>query len=136
MADDRVGRDAQFIREGLVAPARGIGKTRLATEVAARAAPRFADDATVVELRTVGDADGVVFAIARAVGLRLSGRHASAAELTGCVAESERLLVLDNCARSLRAMLARRIAVGLGPRLCLHLSGGSAGRGHPGRHRQ
>ena len=74
----------------------GVGKSRLAIEVAGRAAPRFPDGAAWVPLATVADPALVVPAVGRAVGL--GGVQGLDAE--DVVAEALRtarlLLVVDN----------------------------------------
>ncbi|HEX4517975.1 MAG TPA: BTAD domain-containing putative transcriptional regulator [Gaiellaceae bacterium] len=74
----------------------GIGKTRLAIELAAELGERFADGALVVDLAPLSRAEQVVPAIARALGLREGEPgdwlETMAAELAG----RELLVVLDN----------------------------------------
>ena len=47
----------------------GVGKTRLAMEVAARSAHGFADGVFVIELAAVGDPAAVPEAVAAALGI-------------------------------------------------------------------
>ncbi len=74
----------------------GVGKTRLATALAARVAHAFPDGTPVVHLAPVGDARDVLPAVARAVGAPAG----DVAELPRLLAEHLRgqraLLVLDN----------------------------------------
>jgi DNA-binding CsgD family transcriptional regulator len=75
----------------------GMGKTRLALEVAADLAGRFADGAWFIDLVPVTEMSMIAPAIAAALGL---GEHRSrSAEDTviGWLAARESLLVLDNC---------------------------------------
>src|SRR5215210_5293328 len=51
----------------------GVGKTRLAIEVASRHWGRFADGVSFVELASIRDPDLVVSAIARALGIPNTG---------------------------------------------------------------
>ena len=75
----------------------GVGKTRLATEIAARLADEFPDGVWVFELAAVADPAAVPDAVAAVLGItQQSGMSVSdsvAAALEGRV----RLLVLDNC---------------------------------------
>ncbi|MGA9362156.1 MAG: adenylate/guanylate cyclase domain-containing protein, partial [Mycobacterium sp.] len=75
----------------------GVGKTRLALEVAARSAPNFPDGVWVIELAPVGDPTAVPDAVAAVLGIiQQPGKTVSesvAAGLEGRV----RLLVFDNC---------------------------------------
>ena len=75
----------------------GVGKTRLASEVASRVAGRFADGVWLVELAAVADLSRVPSAVAAA--LRISERPgvAVADSLAGVLAGRQVLLVLDNC---------------------------------------
>jgi predicted ATPase/DNA-binding SARP family transcriptional activator len=95
-----VGRDDELTELGrLVADERlvtlvgpgGVGKTRLALEVARRATAALADGGCLVELAPVGEPDAVRAAIAQALELPDPNRLA---ELIG---ERELLIVLDNC---------------------------------------
>src|SRR5204863_8252266 len=74
----------------------GVGKTRLAGEVARRVADRFADGVWLVELAGVADPDLVPAAIARALGIQQGGGSAMEA-LADVLAARQVLLVLDNC---------------------------------------
>lgn len=79
----------------------GVGKTRLAVEVAERAAPNFADGVAFVPLAPVSDPTAVPAAIARELGLRELGSatsdpEAAAAALVEQLRTLELLLVLDN----------------------------------------
>jgi len=77
----------------------GVGKTRLALEVAARCGGAYADGATVVELAPAGDDRPIAGVILAALGLAGAGPSAEAAQerLERALAERELLLVLDNC---------------------------------------
>src|SRR4051812_12040844 len=78
----------------LVGPG-GIGKTRLAIEVAGRLRSRFADGAVFVPLEAVGATD-VFAAIAEAAGCPLSGQLDPLAQLLAFLGHRSCLLVLDN----------------------------------------
>jgi predicted ATPase/DNA-binding CsgD family transcriptional regulator len=75
----------------------GVGKTRLAGEVARRVAGRFADGAWLVELAAVREPALVLAAVAVALGIRQPPGTSIAESLTGVLARRQLLLVLDNC---------------------------------------
>lgn len=73
----------------------GVGKTRLAIEVAHRLAPAFTDGAAFVSLATVTDPELVPEAIARSLGF--TPRSAAGVDhLAALLASRELLLILDN----------------------------------------
>ncbi|MCO5209206.1 MAG: helix-turn-helix domain-containing protein [Caldilinea sp.] len=73
----------------------GVGKTRLALEVAHRLAPIYADGARFVELAPVEQANQVPAALALALGLD-PGREEPAVQIVAHLRRKELLLVLDN----------------------------------------
>jgi predicted ATPase/DNA-binding XRE family transcriptional regulator len=73
----------------------GIGKTRLAVEVAQHAA-QFADGVTFVPLSPVGEPQAVVPAIAAALGLSFLGANDLAKQLLDHICDKHVLLVLDS----------------------------------------
>jgi len=77
----------------------GVGKTRLAFELAARCGPAYADGVTVVELAPAGDDRPVAGVVLAALGLAGAGPSVDAAEerLEQALVERQLLLVLDNC---------------------------------------
>ena len=75
----------------------GVGKTRLAGEVARRAAARFADGAWLVELTAVQDAALVETVVATALGVRQAPGLSVLESLAGVLSRRQLLLVLDNC---------------------------------------
>jgi predicted ATPase/DNA-binding CsgD family transcriptional regulator len=75
----------------------GVGKTRLAIEAAAAAAPWFADEAVLVDLSEVPDRQLVWAAVAQAVGVEERADADLALRLPGVLRPQKRLLVLDNC---------------------------------------
>ena len=95
----------------------GVGKTRLAIEVAHRLAPMYTDGAAFVALATVTQAELVPDVIARALGITLRA-HSGTEQLTALLASRELLLVLDNLEQVLPAghELAALVAV------CPHLT--------------
>ena len=74
----------------------GIGKSRLAIEVALRAGPRFADGVVFVTLENVVDPKLLLPTIAKAMGLGESGEVAVAQRLPAALAHRRVLIVLDN----------------------------------------
>jgi predicted ATPase len=75
----------------------GVGKTRLAGEVAGRVAGRFADGVWLVELAAVSEPALVPAAVAAVLGVP-QARGASVVDLLARVlARQQLLLVLDNC---------------------------------------
>ncbi|MFN8664045.1 MAG: LuxR C-terminal-related transcriptional regulator [Thermomicrobiales bacterium] len=75
----------------------GVGKTRLALQVAKGATAAFADGVVFVDLAPVRDSDLVLVTIAQALGLRDGGGPRSAADLLATFLQGrEMLLVLDN----------------------------------------
>jgi predicted ATPase/DNA-binding CsgD family transcriptional regulator len=81
----------------------GAGKTRLAGEVARRAAGRFADGVWLAELATVADPEQVAAVVAVALGVREQPGVPAAVTLARVLARQQLLLVLDNCEHVLGA---------------------------------
>lgn len=79
----------------LVGPG-GIGKTRLATQVAVAGERRFADGFAFVSLAPVRSLDRLASVLADALALPLHGQHDPQAELLDALRDREMLLVLDN----------------------------------------
>jgi predicted ATPase/DNA-binding SARP family transcriptional activator len=79
----------------LVGPG-GIGKTRLAIELARRHAGSFADGVAFVALQPVAAPAQLLAAIAEATGCHLSGSGPPRVQLLGHLRERELLLLLDN----------------------------------------
>ena len=75
----------------------GVGKTRLALEVAGHALPRFADGAWICELAPIRDAAGVDDAAAAAFSVTARAGQSSREALVEFLRSRELLLVLDNC---------------------------------------
>jgi predicted ATPase/DNA-binding CsgD family transcriptional regulator len=82
----------------------GVGKTRLACEVARRVAGRFADGVWLVELAAVQDAALVPAAVAVALAVRQPPGLSIVQALAGVLAGRQLLLVLDNCEHVLGAV--------------------------------
>jgi predicted ATPase/serine/threonine protein kinase/DNA-binding CsgD family transcriptional regulator len=75
----------------------GVGKTRLAIEVARQVAGRFADGACLVELAAVQEPALVPAAVAAALGIPQAPDLSVAESLAAAVGRLQVLLVLDNC---------------------------------------
>lgn len=80
----------------------GVGKTRLAIEEAAQAAPQFPDGVDLVDLGGVQDPDLLWAAVARAVGVEERADDLPQ-RLTRVIRPQRRLLVLDSCEHLLAA---------------------------------
>ncbi len=74
----------------------GIGKTRLALQVASELLEKFRDGVFFVPLAGIVDPDRVIPAIARSLKLRFSGREDSSIELLNFLRGRSILLVMDN----------------------------------------
>ena len=75
----------------------GVGKTRLAGEVAGRAAGRFADGAWLAGLAPVRDPARVPAVVAVALGVREQPGVSAAVAVARVLARRQLLVVLDNC---------------------------------------
>jgi len=89
----------------------GAGKTRLAGQVAARVAGRFADGAWLVELAPVQDPAQVAGVVAAALGVREQPGIPAAEAVGRVLARQQLLLVLDNCEHVIGA--AAQLCAGL-----------------------
>lgn len=74
----------------------GIGKTRLAVEVAAQECARFADGVWFVPLASVTSPAAMIPAIAEALGFALRGQVEPHLQLLNHLADKQSLLVVDN----------------------------------------
>jgi predicted ATPase/class 3 adenylate cyclase len=81
----------------------GVGKTRLALEVAARSAPEFPDGGWVIELAAVGDPAAVPDAVAAVLGITQQPGMSLADSVAAALEGRSRLLVFDNCEHVLDA---------------------------------
>ncbi len=81
----------------------GVGKTRLAVEVARRVANRFADGAWLVELSAVREPELVPTSVAAALGVPLSPGKSPLEALAETLTRRQLLLVVDNCEHMLAA---------------------------------
>jgi predicted ATPase len=89
----------------------GVGKTRLAGEVARRVAGRFADGVWLAELAAVRDPAQVAVAVAVALGVREQPGVPAAEALMRVLPRQQLLLVLDNCEHVIGA--AAQLCAGL-----------------------
>ena len=89
----------------------GVGKTRLAGEVAGLVAARFADGVWLAELAPVRDPARVAAAVAVALGVREQAGEPAAAALARVLARQQVLVVLDNCEHVIGA--AAQLCAGL-----------------------
>src|SRR6202140_5385085 len=107
-----VGRDAQLtqLRELLaqnrvvtLTGAGGVGKTRLAIQVAAGMAGEFSDGVWYVDLAPITDPELVAVTVARALGLPDQPGRSTMDSLLRFVRDRQMLVVLDNCEHLLDA---------------------------------
>jgi predicted ATPase len=96
----------------------GVGKTRLALQLAAQVAADFPDGVWVAELAAVGDPAAVPDAVATVLGMTQQAGMTVAESVAAALAGRRRLLVLDNCEHLLDAVadlceliLARSVTV-------------------------
>jgi predicted ATPase/DNA-binding SARP family transcriptional activator len=75
----------------------GVGKTRLAVEVAWAVRERFPDGVAFVNLASLGDSDLVSTAIASALGIAQATQRLEIAAVVAAIGTKRPLLVLDNC---------------------------------------
>ncbi len=115
-----VGRDAELtqLRELLaqkrlvtLTGAGGVGKTRLAIQVAAQLVGEFADGTWYVDLAPITDPDLVPITAARAFGLPDQPGRSTLETLTRFVADRQMLVVLDNCEHLLDATASLMVAL-------------------------
>jgi predicted ATPase len=107
-----IGRDSEIaeIRRGLrsrrlctLTGVGGVGKTRLALEVAAKVRDEFAEGVWVFELASVSDPAAVPDAVAAVLGVTQQPGKSVADSVASALEGRERLLVLDNCEHVLNA---------------------------------
>jgi predicted ATPase len=75
----------------------GIGKTRLALEMAHRMLQHFPDGVWLTELAPLTDPQLIGAAVVAALGLQISTPELSVARLAAALGARRMLLVLDNC---------------------------------------
>src|SRR3954452_15309485 len=86
----------------LVGPG-GIGKTKLAIDLARSVAPSFNDSVALVELATLQDAALATSATARALKLASNDKEVSPTSIARAIGTRHLLLVLDNCEHVIEA---------------------------------
>uniref|UniRef100_UPI003F9AD9E8 LuxR C-terminal-related transcriptional regulator n=1 Tax=Mycobacterium sp. TaxID=1785 RepID=UPI003F9AD9E8 len=84
----------------------GVGKTRLAVQIAAELAGEFPDGVWYVDLAPITDPDVVPTAVARALGLPDQPGRSTIDTLIRFLAARQMLMVLDNCEHLLDASAA------------------------------
>ena len=75
----------------------GIGKTRLALEIAHILLPEYQGDVWFVELAPVPDGSLIAVTVASVLGLQLGGNAISPEALARAIGSRRLLLVIDNC---------------------------------------
>jgi predicted ATPase/class 3 adenylate cyclase/DNA-binding CsgD family transcriptional regulator len=115
-----VGRDAELtqLRELLaenrvvtLTGAGGVGKTRLAIQVAAAMAGEFSDGVWYVDLAPITDPELVAVTVARALGLPDQPGRSTMDTVLRFVCDRQLLVVLDNCEHLLDASAELVVAV-------------------------
>jgi predicted ATPase len=97
----------------------GVGKTRVAVQVAADLAPRFADGVAYVSLAALKDPTLVVPTVARALGVSQTGDDSLEERLLAYLEPRDMLLVLDNAEQLVSAAPLAAQALELARRLKL-----------------
>ena len=88
----------------------GVGKTRLAVELAAQLADDFGGGVWYVDLAPITDPDLVAGAVARRLGLPDQPGRSPIDALTRFIGDRRMLIVLDNCEHLLDAAAALVVA--------------------------
>jgi len=104
--DDDVARTVTMLDEASLVTligTGGVGKTRLAVQVAAEVVPRFADGAWFCELAAVDDTDAMAQVVASTLGCLQRPGLSLRDSIVEYVRVRELLLVLDNCEHLLDA---------------------------------
>src|SRR5437660_1342119 len=100
----------------------GVGKTRLAVQVAADLAPQFTDGVAFISLAALKDPTLVVSAVARALGVSESGSGSVDKWLLEYLRPRQVLLVIDNAEQLISAAPLAAQYLELAPRLKLLVS--------------
>jgi predicted ATPase/DNA-binding CsgD family transcriptional regulator len=100
--DEVAGLLAEYRLVTMIGPG-GVGKTRLAGEVARRVAGEFGDGVWLAELAAVQDPVLVPAAVSAVLGVPQAGGVSVAESLAAVMAGQQLLLVLDNCEHVLGA---------------------------------
>lgn len=104
--DEEVGRIAAALRANrfvTLTGVGGVGKTRLALEVAGRLANEFTDGVWVFELASVADAGAVADSVAATLGIAQQPGMSMRDSVAAVLEDRNRLLVFDNCEHVLDA---------------------------------
>src|SRR6266705_645396 len=97
----------------------GVGKTRVAVQVAADLAPQFADGVAFISLAALKDSTLVVPTVARALGVSQTGDGSLDERLLAYLRPRQMLLVLDNAEQLVSAAPLAAQALERAPRLKL-----------------
>ena len=89
----------------------GVGKTRLALQVAEQVLPHFGDGAWLCELAPIRDAAGVDDAVAAVFSVTARAGQSTRDALVGFLRNKELLLVLDNCEHLLAGAAALAVVL-------------------------
>jgi predicted ATPase/class 3 adenylate cyclase/DNA-binding CsgD family transcriptional regulator len=89
----------------------GVGKTRLAVQIASRMASGFGDGVWFVDLAPVAEGEGLPVAVARVLGLPDQPGRSTEATVLEFLARRQAMLVLDNCEHLLDASAAFATAI-------------------------
>jgi predicted ATPase/class 3 adenylate cyclase/DNA-binding CsgD family transcriptional regulator len=89
----------------------GVGKTRLAVQIASRMASGFGDGVWFVDLAPVAEGEGLPVAVARVLGLPDQPGRSTEATVLEFLARRQAMLVLDNCEHLLDASAGFATAV-------------------------
>jgi predicted ATPase/class 3 adenylate cyclase/DNA-binding CsgD family transcriptional regulator len=89
----------------------GVGKTRMAIQVAGQSVNEFADGIWYVDLAPITDPDLVPITTARALSLPDQPGRSTTETLTRFIAERQMLMVLDNCEHLLDASATLTLAL-------------------------
>jgi non-specific serine/threonine protein kinase len=106
MAGDLIGREAELATTSALLEGRvrlltltgppGVGKTRLATELATRLVRQFRDGVMVVDLSSAVDRSGALDQVSRCVGVGGPGKDDLATRLHRWFRDKQMLVLLDN----------------------------------------
>jgi predicted ATPase len=97
----------------------GIGKTRLAVDVATRVGEEYADGVTFVDLASVREPGQVVKALASALGVRDTGDDPLETKLATALRQQRKLLVVDNFEQVLDAGITLTALLAAAPGLTI-----------------
>ena len=81
----------------------GVGKTRLAMQLAAESLTHFPDGVWLVDLSLIGNADALVAATASILSVRAGADKSVADSITSAIADQRLLLIFDGCEHVLAA---------------------------------